>query len=174
MPLITKPGWPLHSEVECEICDCQWNIDVGDLARCVHDPEAMTLTVDVDCPGCSTRYTALKHVGTPRTPTWKMADASEQYNLETTTEMSVEEGAKRTLDIAGIHDVSTGKLFGHDAFAPAGHVHGDPAHFHAMQINNTPAMQINNTPAMQGPAEQAYSGATDHLAANAKKGEVPA
>jgi hypothetical protein len=172
MPLITKAGWPLHAAVECDICDCNWNIDIGDLARCVVDPEAETITVDVDCPGCSTRYRASKRIGAARTPSWERVPEDEQYNIEVSA-------AEHMDDVAGVHDVSAGKLgmqslaetskyvqtyndantakvrlsnFGPEAFAPPGHVHGDPAQFHEPRKAD---------PTIQGPKEQAYAGASD-------------
>lgn len=78
MPIITRQGWPLSADLSCEICDCKWTLDVGDLACVAVDPIDKVIRADAPCPSCQTLYTATKAIGSVRAPLWTMAKT--QYN----------------------------------------------------------------------------------------------
>lgn len=80
MPIVLHQGWPLGDVVTCEVCDTQWQVEQGDQQLSVVSPVDGTLTVEVDCPGCNTRYHGVKVLATAKLLGW--VKAKDQYNVE--------------------------------------------------------------------------------------------
>ncbi len=119
MSRIERPQWPLEAQIECkDVCGTWWQIfDNADIDSVLVDAAVKTLTVEASCPGCNTRYTATKQIGTVgQLPSWTMAPAASQYNREIPEQPEMAEEIEPGSDVAGLHD-PTAALMPH-AVAP--------------------------------------------------------